>query len=419
MLIKLRNKFMIWNMTIISVVILICFFAIYMTTDLSIQKQNHEKLKNITTGEMVVYKADTKNNSYFEIGNYYNSFSLIIDDNSNILDVQSSLDLPFSMYQEALKIANEEENNTGTIRFLDRRWIYEMNATVQTLINDDKTISETKTEKRIAFLDVTDSYTVLNELLVTFFIVGAIVLVVIFLISFLFANNAIKPIAISLIKQKQFISDASHELKTPIAIINANIDALLENKEKPMEVVKWTNNILSQTERVEKLIKNLLYLAKADEENRKLTLDKINISDIVSEVITEIEAYLFDENISFEEKIEPNVIVLGNYDGVKQILLILFDNAMKYTSKNGSISACLKKSKQGAVFTLQNSCEAITKEDLSHIFDRFYRIDQSRTNNGSFGLGLPIAKSIVEKIEGEIFAQNIENEGVQFTVIFK
>lgn len=415
MLIKLRNKFMIWNMTIICIVILVCFFVIYMTTDLNIQKENEEKLQSLTTKPIILYNGENKNGNFVQVGDYYNYFTIVLDDNNNILEVESFLELPYDMYSQVLKMAKEEGKSVGILRFLDRRWIYSINESAQTLINGEKIGAE----KRISFLDVTESYTVLNQLLVTFFIVGAMVIVVIFFISFVFANDAIKPIAASLVKQKQFISDASHELKTPIAIINASLDALLENKENPKEITKWTNNVLSQTERMEKLIKNLLSLAKADEENIKFTLDKIDVSEVVNEVITEIEAYLFDKNIKFEEKIEPNVSTLGNYEGLKQILLILFDNAMKYTNENGSVSACLIKSKHGVVFTLENSCETITKEHLSHIFDRFYRIDQSRINDGSFGLGLPIAKSMIEKMGGEIFAESIENASVKFTVVLK
>ncbi|MGH4124709.1 MAG: sensor histidine kinase [Clostridium sp.] len=419
MLIKLRNKFMLWNMTIISVIVLACFFVIYTTTDSNIQKQNYEKIKSIATKEMLSDGTNTKTVAVIGTTDYYTSFSLLMDNNGNITKAQSSLKLPSDVYKQALQIVNKEGKEIGMVRLLDRRWIYKINKTVQASINADNTIGKTITQKRISFLDVTDSYTVLNELLITFFIVGAVVLVIIFGISFVFANNAIKPISTSLIKQKQFISDASHELKTPVAIINANVDAVLANKEYPLEVIKWTKNILSQTERMENLIKNLLSLAKADEENIKFFLDKINISDVVNEVIIEIEAYLFDKNIDFKEKIESNIIVLGNYEVIKQILLILFDNAMKYTSEKGSVCACLMKSKQGAIFTLENSCKGITEEHLTHIFDRFYRIDKSRTNNGSFGLGLPIAKAGVEKMGGKFFVQSIENESIKFTVVFK
>lgn len=416
MLIKLRNKFMIWNMTIISIIILACFFIVYLITNLNIQKQNYEKLKSIAAKQMLLDETNAKNRRVVEVSDYYTSFSLLVDNNGNITKVQSSFDVPFDVYQQAFQIAIKEGKDTGMLKLLDRCWIYKINETVSASINTDKTITKTVTEKRLSFLDVTDNYSVLNELVVTFFIVGAIVLVIIFFISFVFANNAIKPISTSLIKQKQFISDASHELKTPVAIINANVDAVLANKENSLEVVKWTNNISSQTERMDKLIKDLLSLARADEENIKLTLEKINISDVSNEVITEIEAYLFDKKIDFQEKIEPNIIVLGNYEVIKQILFILFDNAMKYTSENGSVFACLTKSKHGAIFTLQNSCKGITDEHLAHIFERFYRIDKSRINNGSFGLGLPIAKAMVEKIGGKIFVQSIENESVKFTV---
>jgi len=269
----------------------------------------------------------------------------------------------------------------------------------------------------IVFLDVTAYNKRLFELLTTLLFVGLIMLFVVFIISLYFANRAIKPIAETWEKQKQFVADASHELKTPLSIINANYDALLANQEETIKSqLKWLGYIRIGTDRMTKLINDLLSLAKMDDVNLEIRKIPFNISNAIHDVMLSMEAVVIEKGIKLSHSIEPDIIVKGDSERVKQVVTILFDNAIKYTNENGQIDISLIKSKRQVIYSIKNSGKGIAKQDLPKVFDRFYRADPSRTHeSGSYGLGLSIAKTIIDRLGGEIHVKSVEDEFTTFT----
>ena len=225
----------------------------------------------------------------------------------------------------------------------------------------------------------------------------------------------IKPAVESFNKQKQFVEDASHELKTPLAIIMANV----ENLDMDEKNDKWIYNIKSEADRMNKLIMQLLDLAKM--ENKKQEEYSVeNLSKIVEKSVLTFESLTFEKHIELETNIEENINLKCNSDDIKQLMTILIDNAIVHSyEENGKIIVSLAKDKNDIILKVSNKGEPIPKEEEEKIFERFYKRDNSRnrdTNN--YGLGLAIAKSIVSQYNGSITAHS-ENEYTTFKVVLK
>ena len=235
--------------------------------------------------------------------------------------------------------------------------------------------------------------------------VGALALLTFFLSKFI-----TEPAKKAFEREKQFVSDASHELKTPISAISINAQAL--NVDNGNIHIR---NILSETERVNKLIEKLLTLSKM-EETPLTNKVQCSLSDIINEIALTYESIAFEKEITYHYEIADGLTVMGDEDELKQLVTILIDNAIKNTESPGLITIMLKVDNAHTVFEVKNTGKGISSEDLPHIFERFYTRGNSRSDN-SYGLGLPIAKSIVERHKGTITADSIIDEETVFTVV--
>jgi len=257
----------------------------------------------------------------------------------------------------------------------------------------------------------------IRQRLQTLLFVGISTLIVILGVSFYFANRAIKPIQGAWEKQKQFVADASHELKTPLSIIHANCDALVASQEDTIQnQMKWIDYIRAGTDRMGKLVQDLLILAKTDDERITLHKEHFNLSEVVDTVSQSMEAAIASKRLSLTRSIEPDLIVSGDPDGVSQVVGILLDNAIKYASPGGWIRLSLTRSGRRIEFSITNNGRGIAKEDLPKVFDRFFRADRSRTyKDGSYGLGLSIAQSIIKQHASVIKVRSVENQATTFS----
>lgn len=239
--------------------------------------------------------------------------------------------------------------------------------------------------------------------------------IIIIYVSNLLTKRLIKPVMESFAKQKQFIIDASHELKTPLAIITASAESLeLEPKEK-----KWLDNIKSESERMNKLVTDLLDLAKSENMDNKVHYSVNNLSKIIEKTSLTFESLIYENKLTMENNIEDNIMFNCNPDKMKQLLGILLDNAIKHSLEESKITVSLYNDKNNIILEVKNRGDPIPKEDQEKIFDRFYRVDESRNrNNNRYGLGLAIAKNIVTSHNGKITV-NCKNGYTTFKVIFK
>lgn len=245
-------------------------------------------------------------------------------------------------------------------------------------------------------------------------VIMIISLLVVFVLLFIFSKRAIKPVAESIEKQKQFISDAGHEIKTPITIISANIDVLelLEGENE------WILSIRHQIKRLTELVQGLLNMAKM-EEQEKLELVRFCMNDLVKKEAEVFEVLAQAEKKEIKINIDSEVWCVGEEKSIQQLINILLDNAIKYSSKESDIEITVRQQKKGIRLEIENTGEDVPVEELDKLFDRFYRMDSSRAREtGGYGIGLAMAKAIVERHKGKIWAESVDRNKIKFIVLF-
>lgn len=239
-------------------------------------------------------------------------------------------------------------------------------------------------------------------------------LLLVFLLVVFFSRLIVRPIAESYEKQKHFITDASHEIKTPLTIIDANTEVLeMENGEN-----EWTVSIRNQIKRLTDLTNKLVFLSRMDEEATKLTMLDFSLSDAVAETAQPYETVATASHKVFSYHIEPNISYNGDEATIRQLISLLLDNAMKYSPEEGSIQLALSTSGKNKVITLWNTAYDIKIGRHDELFERFYRPDASRSSEtGGHGIGLSVAKAIVSAHKGKITAKSDDGKSILFTVI--
>lgn len=279
----------------------------------------------------------------------------------------------------------------------------------------------TKNGVKIGFADQSYERNALDVLLINCLLAFFTAIFLFWLLSLFLSRLALKPVEVAWDQQNQFIADASHELKTPLTVILANLQILFSHKERTIkEQEKWLNNTKEEAERMKQLVEELLFLARSDAdaiESVPLSKRLLDLSDLVLNGVLLFESVAFENKVSLENDIEPDVMIVGNEIQIKQVLNIMLDNACKYAGINGSVFVSLKKSAGHAIFTVTNTGEPISPEEQTHVFERFYRTDKSRARKeGGYGLGLSIAKTIVDQHKGKLSVTSCSETGTIFTV---
>ncbi len=265
-----------------------------------------------------------------------------------------------------------------------------------------------------AITDATQELVVISRMRQTSYVIFGISLLIVFAVAWLLSRWAIKPIESAMEKQKQFISDASHELKTPLSVISINSEII---KRETNENV-WCDAIISETTRMNELVNDMLSLSQLDEGCHFEKLP-FNMSETITNVALLFEVFAYEKGRELGYEIDENIEMIGVESKIKQLAIILIENAVKNSFENSKINLKLQKTNTHIILQVENIGETIEKEIQTHIFERFYRVDNSRnTETGGFGLGLCIAKSIVDLHKGKITVAS-ENEKTCFTVIFK
>ena len=256
--------------------------------------------------------------------------------------------------------------------------------------------------KEITMMENENAISRLNHTFIMMTVLGISIIVIIYIIAKNISKLIVKPVEESFEKQKQFVSDASHELKTPLAVIEANAD-VLQSKQGDS---KWLGYIQNEVQSMNKLVNDLLVLAKMENTNT-INKQKFNISKEVEMSVAVFESMIYEKNITLETNIDENIIFNGDSEDIKHIISILLDNAIKHTEKGNKIIVNFEKEKNDVKIEVKNQGEPIAEEDRERIFERFYRIDKARNRSEKrYGLGLSIAKSIVDKYKGTIKANS-------------
>lgn len=401
MLKKLKARLVLNHMIVLVIVFSLLFLSFSILVYIREENKITNALKdNIDAAKRVFYEAEE---TYKSTDKTYNiSFSVLVDSNGNIIN-QTGTELESEAVKKAVDFAMKWEQDRGNypelkISFLSR-------STHQGMI--------------ISFLSREHIEERITENLSHGAFAGFISLLVFFGISIHLANTALSPVEKAWEQQKQFIADASHDLKTPLTVILANNNIVSSHKDQSVESqMKWIESTNEEAKRMSDLINKMLELAKSEATKEELKVGEVNLSEVVENSILQFEVVAFEKNILIESGVQPNIIVKTHAPTFSKILEILFDNAIKYSDENGKISIALYQSSKKVYFTINNKGEHISREDLPHVFERFYRTNKERTVGGH-GLGLSLAKKKCDMIGCKLSVDSNEEDGTTFTITLK
>ena len=258
----------------------------------------------------------------------------------------------------------------------------------------------------VIFMDMSGEIATMENLVKTCIFIGVISFGCFLVISVLLARWAVKPVELAWNQQRQFVADASHELKTPLTVIMTNTELLQSPGYSEAERNVFIGSILTMSRQMRGLVEGLLELARVDSGTTKMYLSELNFSELVSDSLLPFEPLYFEKELVLESNVEEGIRIKGSTAHLQQVLDILLDNGAKYASAKGVVRVKLKRQGSHCMLSVSNPGEIIGKEDLKNIFKRFYRVDKARAMNHSYGLGLPIAQSIVKEHGGRIWAES-------------
>jgi len=440
---KLRNRLLTVNLVSLTLVVVVAFSLVYIDYYNRTQNKIDQALDSIPPGVfeniMLSQKTmdsngtgHTQDDEAMQINggpvipvDYSKSFVANIKDDDIV--IFSMLDIAYEEYEYAVKTVIEKGSVSGELDMADRTWQY---CIKQSSDQPQGTVAAAY-ESSIIFLDVEEASRGLRELAISLFVIAIVAIGAILLVSLLVANRAIRPVEDSIIRQRRFVADASHELKTPIAVIAANAEAAkdavyrtdcpaLIDSENAASVTRWIDNISDEAYHMDSLVKNLLALARAEE--LEILAVPFDVYDAIRAEADRVETFLFEKNITFAFDPPPQndepLIDCSDRAKMQSILAILFENAVKYTPDGGRVTITAGKTEQekegqhSVWISVSNTGAYIPPEDIARIFDRFFRADRSRNSEtGGHGIGLSIAREIARTLGGKLTATSVKDQG--------
>lgn len=385
---KLQTKFVIINMTMVTIMLVVIFGLIYNFTQRNLETESISMMKAIAANPFQVGRPD---DSTSDIRLPFFTLQLgiqgeIVASGGGYYDLSNQ-----DFLMELLNDSLQNQKESGIIEEYNLRY-----CRVQMPMGTVLVFSDMSSEKNT-----------LHHLVKSFAFIGAFSFLVFLGISVFLAKWAVRPVARAWQQQKQFVADASHELKTPLTVIMTNVELLQYPDYSEEEHMKFLQSITLMSQQMRELVEKMLVLAKTDSGQTKLPMGSINLSKLVLDAAISFEGVFAEKGLSLESVAEPDVMVCGNEAGLQQVIDILLDNAQKYSFPGGNTVVTLhRKDRHKCCLKVSNPGNAIPQEELVNIFRRFYRMDKARSRNGSFGLGLSIAENIVAQHKGKIWAES-------------
>ena len=322
-------------------------------------------------------------------------FTVQMGDNGELITTGGDyFDLSDREYlQQIVDIAMESEDRSGELKEHNLRYLK----------------NETPKGKTIVFSDTTTEKATQKSLLANSILIFCTAILVFFGISILLSRWVIRPVEKAWEQQRQFVADASHELKTPLSVIMTNAELGANDDVTQEERKQFSNNILSTTYQMRSLVENMLEMARVDNGFAGVQFSVLDFSQLVEDAVLSFRLLYEDAGIRLEQHIEKGIFLKGSEQHLYQVMDVLLDNGLKYSTPGGKVDVELHRNGGNCVLTVASPGEALSQEELKNIFKRFYRVDKARTMNGSYGLGLPIAQGIIEKHGGSIRVESGEN----------
>ncbi len=410
---KLHRKFVAINMTIVTLLLTaICAFMFLTLTD-SLRDDSMSVLRRVIDQKNVSVtvwrkEADGASESfwsraalreqrvslpYFTVAVGRDGEAAVIDSQFYNLDDEDAL---LAVVQEGISAKAE----SGLLRSYHLRYLRQ----------------PTATGWHIAFTDISQEQSTTRNLIINMLLIGLSALIGFFFISLFLARWAIRPVECSWKQQRQFVADASHELKTPLTVVLSNVDMLREyGRDQSERECRWMDNIQSSSLQMKDLVEELLTLARSDNlSQRDQVRERVNFSDLVTDCALMFEAAVFESGKLLQEDVTEDLFVLGDPDKLKRLVDVLLDNARKYAAVDSTIQVKLTTEGSKRVrLSVNNQGELIPADELERIFERFFRSDPARTTGG-FGLGLAIAQEIAHEHRGRLWAESDQKNGNTF-----
>ena len=390
MLKRLRLKFVLINMTIVIIMLGVIFALLYYSTSRNLER---ESLQMIETVAMNPMPPSPSNKYHDEVRLPY--FSVMINRAGEAVEIGGGFfDMSDKEYlRELLQVTYDTHLESGVLKEYNLRF----------------SLRELPMGQLIVFADMTSEQSTLHNLIRTFLTLGGAAFIVFLGISILLARWAVKPVDRAWQQQKQFVADASHELKTPLTVIMTDAELLCAADCPEADRGTLTGSILTMSSQMRGLVENLLDLARIDNGSVKEEYITVSFSDIVSEAAMTFEPVFFEKGLPLRYEIQPDIQINGIPSHLKQLGGILLDNAGKYSAPGGETIVKLGRGTHNhCLLEVSNQGDPIRDEDLKNLFKRFYRADKARAMNHSYGLGLSIAQSIAEEHHGKIWAVSEE-----------
>lgn len=415
---RLKIKFIVINMTFVMLVMFLLLGSFFVSEyknekqqiaynlELSVEKRGD--FRPSISGRPEDNKEENRDLSLIPLTKVMPTFTVEVDENGNLVHVEDShVHVENITVNQAVKEVLSSQKETGRLRDISLRY----------------RVKKQGNTSVIAFLDVSFSDTYLRGVFCKLLLVLFVGFLIFLMISMYLAKITVRPVEKAWNRQKQFIADASHELKTPLTVILTNLDIIEAHKEDTiLAQQKWIVNTKKEADRMKQLLEDLLFLAKSDASSMPVIKQEIDLSYVVLGTTLLFESIAYESQIQLEEEIEEDIFIMGDEKQLKQLVAILLDNACKY-SRNGRVDVTLKRIQEKILLEVKNEIkyeeDLILKEDIEHIFERFYRVDKSRARKeGGYGLGLSIALTIVENHHGKIKVKSSMEEGTVFSISF-
>lgn len=381
---RLRLKFICINMALVTVMLVLIFTLQYRSTALSLEQSSLDALQSSAAGLMMGLRPGEAHSGEPTFVIMESGRGDLIVSGEGYYDL-SDIDL----LREIYLAASGRTESYGVLEAYSLRYFRQ----------------ESVLGNRYVFADISGEIQTLRGLVQSCILIGIGAFLGFLVISILLARWAVRPVEKAWEQQRQFVADASHELKTPLTVILTNAELLQEQSYDPETKKRLTGSILSMSRQMRGLVEDLLQLARADNGQMKAEREVIDLSELVQEAILPFEPLYFEQNLVLESRILPGLRVSGSRSNLIQVADILLDNCRKYSAPGSTVVLTVQRSHNRCLLTLFSPGQPLSQGACRDIFKRFYREDKARSAPGSYGLGLSIAQSILESHRGKIWAE--------------
>ena len=393
---KLRLKFVAVCMAMVTAVLAVVFVSVYFSAQHSIERSSRAVLERVIKeagsfspgsfrpGLGLDFNGDDIQLPYFTVQLWGGSTAYVTG--GTYADLENTEALT-SILRECLS----REENEGTLEAYGMRYLRRNNGLYT----------------QLAFVDMSMEQATLRSMMGAYLLIGAAALVALLGVSVLLSYWVTRPVETAWRQQRQFLSDASHELKTPLTVILSNAE-MMESADLPERPARWADNIRSEAQRMKSLVEEMLTLARGDSMPRSAVFSGVSLSDVAADCALSFEPVAFEAGMRLEYRIREDIFVLGDADSLRQVISILLDNAIKYGCPGGAVLLTLDPADRAVRLQVSNEHggNPIPPDVLPHLFERFYRADASRGEKSGFGLGLSIAAAIVSDHKGTLRAES-------------